>query len=175
MKYDTKVRLAETAADWSAQLANITSNKIGSVYMRRADNKLEFFIGRCVSNLFTQENRLLYDVSRGPFEFLQDYYSALVTIAKLDVEEVTLAHKSESFRFEEKDSRFKGTFLDQSVFFFLDDPYEKSDEELLKDRVEELELLATGTRSLQAALPELCAKAKSPREMVTMLAHGDLS
>ncbi|CAD6577688.1 MAG: hypothetical protein ASARMPRED_008370 [Alectoria sarmentosa] len=175
MEFGTKVRLAEMAADWSAQLANITSSKIGSVYMRRVDNELEFFIGRCVSNLFTQENRLLYDVSRGPFESLQDYYTALLTIAKLDVEEATLAYKAESFRFEEKDSRFKGTFLDQSVFFFLDDPYEKPDEELLKDRMVELELLATGIGSLQAALPELCAKAESPREMVTMLAHGDLS
>lgn len=175
MEYDTKVRLAETAADWSAQLASITSNKIGSIYMRHTDNEIEFFVGRCVSALFTQENRSLYDISRGPFESLQDYYSALLAIAKLDVEEVTLAYKSESFRFEEKDSRFKGTFLDQSVFFFLDDPYDKPDEELLKDRMEELELLATGISSLQAALLELCAKAESPREMVTMLSHGDLN
>lgn len=175
MNYDTKVRLAETAADWSAQLASIISNQIGSVYMRHTDRELEFFVGRCVSNLFTQENRLLYDVSRGPFQSLQDYYSALLAIAKLDVEEATLAYKSESFRFEEKDSRYKGTFLDQSVFFLLDDPYEKPDEELFKDRLEELQLLATGISSLRAALPELCAKAESPHEMTTMLAHGDLS
>ena len=175
MKYDSKVRLAETAAEWSAQLATFTSNKIGSIYMRHADNKLDFFVGRCVSNLFTQEKRSLCNVSRGPFESLQDYYSALLSIAKLDIEEVTLAYKYESFRFEEKDSRLKGTFLDQSPFFFLYDPYEKPDEELLKDREEELELLATKISSLEAALPELCAKAESPDEMVTMLAHGDLS
>lgn len=175
LKYDTKVRLAETAADWSAQLSSITSNKIGSIYMRYGDNELKFFVGRCVSALFTQENRLLYEVCRGPFESLQEYYSALLAITKLDVEEVTLAFKSEFFRFEEKDSKFKGTFLEQSAFFFLDDPYDKPDEELLKDRKEELELLATGISSLQAALPELCAKTQSPHEMVTMLAHGDLS
>lgn len=52
MKYDTKVRLAKTVARLSAQLASITSNKIGSIYMRHTDNELEFFVGRCVSNLF---------------------------------------------------------------------------------------------------------------------------
>lgn len=175
LEYETKVRLAETAADWSAQLSSVTSNKIGSIYMRYRENELEFFIGRCVGALFTQENRLLYNVCRGPFESLQDYYSAVLAITELDVEQVTLAFKSESFRFEEKDSRLKGTFLEQSAFFFLDDPYDKPDEELLEDRKEELELLATGISSLQAALPELCAKTQSPHEMVTMLAHGDLS
>ena len=45
----------------------------------------------------------------------------------------------------------------------------------MKERKEELELLATGISSLQAALPELCAKAESPHQMFTMLAHGDLS
>lgn len=124
---------------------------------------------------FTQENRLLYDVSRGPFESLQDYYSALLEIARLDIGRVTLEYESESFRFEDKDSRFKGTFLDQPVLFFLDDPHDKPDEELLKDRVAELELLATGISSFQAALPMLCAKVESPHEIVTMLAYDDLS
>ncbi|KAL9067120.1 MAG: hypothetical protein Q9161_007112 [Pseudevernia consocians] len=132
MKYDTKVRLAETAADWLAQLATITSNNIGSVDMRHTDKELKFFVGRCVSDLFTQENRLLYDVSRGPFKSLQDYYSALLELAKLGFEEVSLAYKSKSFRFEEKDSRFKGTFIDQSVSFLLNHPYEKPDEEFFE-------------------------------------------
>ena len=175
MKYDSKVRLAESAAEWSAQLATITSNKIGSIYMRYTHNRVDFLVGRCVSNLFTQEKRSLCNVLRGPFESLQDYYSALLSVAKLEINDVTLAYKSESFRFEENDSRLKGTFLNQSPFFFLDDPYEKPDEELLKDREEELELLATKISGLEAALPELCAKAENPDEMVTMLAHGDLS
>ena len=121
---------------------------------------------------FTQENQLSYDVSRGPFESLQDYYSALLEIARLDIGRVTLEYESEPFRF---DSRFKGTFLDQPVLFFLDDPYDKPDEELLKNRVAELKLLATGISSFQAALPMLCAKVESPHEILTMLAHDDLS
>lgn len=118
---------------------------------------------------FPLENRLSYDLSREPFKSLQDYYSALLAMAKFDVQNVTLAYNSESFRFEEEDSGFKGTFLDQSVLFLFDDSYEKSDEELFEDRIGELELLATGTSSLQAALPEFCAKAENPHEMVTML------
>lgn len=175
MDYDTKCSLAENAADWTAQLSKITSDKIGSIYMRYTENSLDFFVGRCVSNLLTQEDRLLFDVPRGPFESLQDHYAALLSIAKLDVDKTTVAYKSGTFQFEETSSKFKGTFLDQDVFFRLGEPYDKPDTELMRDRIEELNLLTTGLERLQEALPELCAKTESPRAMVTMLAHWDLS
>ena len=54
LHYDTKVRFIEKMAEYSAQLASITSNNIGSIYLRYTDNELEFFVGRCVNNLFTQ-------------------------------------------------------------------------------------------------------------------------
>lgn len=68
MSYSTKFRLAESAADWTAQLSKITSNKVGSIYMRFTEDSLDFFIGRCINNLLTQEDRLLYDVHHRPSE-----------------------------------------------------------------------------------------------------------
>lgn len=68
MSYSTKFRLAESAADWTAQLSKITSNKVGSIYMRFTEDSLDFFVGRCIKNLLTQEDRLSYDVPHRPFE-----------------------------------------------------------------------------------------------------------
>lgn len=173
--YDAKCRLAESAADWTAQLSKITSSKIGSTYMRFKEDCLEFFVGRCVNHLMTQENRLLYDVPRGPFESLWDYYAALLSIAKVDLGKTALAYLYGTFQFEETSSKFIGTFLDQDALFRIGEPYNKPDSELRKDRIDELGLLASGLEILQEALPDLCAKTESPRTMVTMLAHWNLS
>ena len=56
MEYDTKVRLTETVADWTAQLSNIIFDKIGSIYMRFEQENLLFFVGRSVNYLLTQKN-----------------------------------------------------------------------------------------------------------------------
>ncbi|KAK3174196.1 hypothetical protein OEA41_001440 [Lepraria neglecta] len=100
MEYDTKVRLTETVADWTAQLSNIIFDKIGSIYMRFEQENLLFFVGRSVNYLLTQENRLLFDAPRGPFVMLESYYAVLLTIAKRDVEAVTQADESDLFEFE---------------------------------------------------------------------------
>lgn len=175
MDYDTKCHLAESAADWTAQLSEISSSKIGSIYMRYTKDSLDFFVGRCVNNLLTQENRLLYDVPRGPFDCLQDYYAALLSIAELDVRETIRVYLSGTFQFEETSSTFKGTFFERDIFFILGESYDKPDSELMRDRFEELDLLARGLKRLQEVLPELCAKTEDPHTMVTMLAHEDLS
>ena len=175
MSYDAKRGLANTFGDWTAQLSRITSNKIGSIYMRFADHGLDFFVGRCVNNLLTQANRLSYDIPRGPFESLRDYYAAILAIAGFDVVETTLAYLSGTVQFEETSSGSIGTFLDQDIVFRLRNPYDKSDSELAEDRKDELDLLRSGLQGLQHALPELCAKTEISDEMVTMLAHLDLS
>ena len=175
MSYDAKCSLAKSVGDWTAQLSRITSGKIGSIYMRFTDDSLDFFVGRCVNNLLTQANRLLYDIPRGPFESLRDYYAAILAIAGFDVVETTLAYISGTDQFEETSSVVVGTFLDQDIFFRMRNPYDKSDSELNEDRKDELDLLRSGLGGLQHALPELCAKAETPDEMVTILAHWDLS
>ena len=90
---------------------------------------------------------------------LESYYAVLLKIAKNDVEAVTQAYESDSFEFEESKSRFRGTFLDQDVFFHLGEPYDKPDEELFEERKKELRLLANGIDMLHKALPVLCANA----------------
>lgn len=175
ISYNTKFRLAESVADWTAQLSKITSDKIGSICMRFTEDSLDFFVGRCVNNLLTQEDHLLYDVPCGPFESVRDYYAALLNIADFDVKKTALAYKSGTFQVEETSSEFKGTFLDQYIFFRISDPYEKPDTELMNDRIKELGSLASGLDRLQEALPEFCVKTESPHAMVTMLAHWDLA
>lgn len=56
-------------------------------------------------------------------------------------------------------------WLDQAVL----------NEKISRDETEELELLTTKISSTQAALPRFCGEAENLGEMVTILAHGDLS
>lgn len=81
LDYDSKLRLARTTASWSAQLASISSSKIGSIYMRYTATDLEFHVGRSVVSLLSQENRLTYEAFRGPFISIQEYYNAVLTVA----------------------------------------------------------------------------------------------
>lgn len=78
--------------------------------MRFTEDSLGFFVGRCVNNLMTQENRLLF-VPCGPFESLRNYYAALLSIAELDVRETSLAYMSGIFQFEETSSNSLERFL----------------------------------------------------------------
>ena len=58
----------------------------------------------------------------------------------------------------------------------MDDPYEKPDDELLKERMNELGQLSKGVKTLQEALPAFLGKSQgSLSDLVTMLAHEDIS
>lgn len=178
LDYDTKLELTKTVTSWTAHLSKITSNKIGNIYMRYTETDLEFYVGRSVDSLLSQENRLTYNIPRGPFKSLQEYYAAVLDAANQDVIHLTEAFDSCSFKFEPTPGRptFQGTFLDQSVFYYLKDYEERIDEDWKVEQRRELEMLLTGIKLLRAALPVICAKApESSGALFTYLAHDDLS
>ncbi|KAK4692588.1 hypothetical protein P7C71_g4646, partial [Lecanoromycetidae sp. Uapishka_2] len=179
LDYDSKLQLTKTITSWTTQLSKITAEKIGNIYMRYTETNLEFYVGRCVNYLLSQENRLTYDVFRGPFKSLEEYYAAVLDIADQDVTSVIHAFDTGVRFFEPTLDRpkFKGTFLDQSVFYYLEIEYEdKTDEDWKLEQTKELEKLSVGIKLLRAALPKLCAKAPaSSGASTTYLFHNDLS
>ena len=176
MDYDSKLRLADITADWTAQLAKISSNKIGSIYMRSTAKHLEFYLGRCVAPLLSQENRLKYNVFRGPFHSLQDFYHSVLEITTQDLEELTQAFKLGDFRFIPTSPELRGTFLDRDVFYYLDGHEDWTDAEWHEEQIKELETLDLAIRTMRQALPVISAKApETSRPLTTFLVHDDLS
>lgn len=178
LDYDAKLGLTKTIASWTAQLSAITADKIGNLYMRYTKTELEFYVGRSVTALLSQEARLTYEIFRGPFQSLQDYYAAVLDVAFLDVLDLTQAFETGSFRFEPNlgKPKFQGTFLDQGCFYYLTDYEDRTDADWKTEQRNELEILSGGIKQLRAALPNICAKApETSSTLTTILGHNDLS
>lgn len=80
------------------------------------------------------------------------------------------------FKFENPSTEFKGTFLDNSIFYYLDGHPDWSEEDWRVEQSKELGMLEEGIRTLQEALPALCAKGpETSRALSTFLSHDDLS
>ncbi len=82
--WDSKLRMTKKVAFWTSQLANITSHKIGSIFMRYLDSDLEFYVGRHVQGIFFNERNLWCEVPRGPFDDLKSYYRASFALQKYE-------------------------------------------------------------------------------------------
>lgn len=167
MDYDSKVSFTKLVAGWNTQLANIVSKKIGAIYMHYTATELHFYVGRCVNALFTQENRLSYDVYRGPFETPADFYASVLAITAQDVNDLRRKNRAGLLR----DARHR--FLDR--IWTITTPI---DDEEIKDwqekREEDLETLSTAIQTLQQRLPALC-KRLPVVESSNRLSHNDLS
>ena len=176
MDYDSKLRLTQITANWTTELAKISSSKIGSIYMRYTTEDLEFYVGRSVAYLVSQEDRLKYEAYRGPFDSLEHYYDSILALNSQDIKEVTQGFQSGLFQFESTSPDFRGTFLDQHRVYYLDGHGDWSDEEWRAEQTKELNMLSDANRALRKALPAICAKApETSHELRTFLAHDDMS
>ena len=176
MSYDSKLRLAEITADWTAQLAKLSSNKIGSIYMQYTASHLQFYVGRCVTPLLSQENRLEYQVFRGPFESLQRFYDSILGVTSQDLEALTQAFETGKFRFVPASPKLRGTFLDRDVFYYLDGHEDWTDAEWYEEQKKELESLDLAVKTMRQNLPAISAIApETSRPLSTFLIHDDLS
>lgn len=177
LDYDAKLQLTQTVASWTDQLSKISSNKVGGIYMRHTEKYLDFYVGRALEFLLSQENRLLYDAYRGPFESLEAFYDAVLNISAQDVEVLTIAFDIGAFKFEPPRKKYlKGTFLDRSIYYYLDGHEDWTDEQWREEQSKELKTLTEGIAALRQALPSLCAiLPETSRTLTTFLAHGDIS
>ena len=80
--YKTKLRLTKTMALWKSQLLRITSDKVGSVYMRWIGEHVDFYIGRSVYCFMSGERHFWYDVPRSPYGSLKEWLGAWLAFYK---------------------------------------------------------------------------------------------
>jgi len=176
MDYNSKLRVTKTLGEWTAQLARISWNKIGSIFMRYTTERLEFYVGRSVTSSLSQENRLKYEVYRGPFETLERFYASIIEATSRDIDNLARAFHSGSFRFESISPNLRGTFLDQHILYYLDGHPDWTEADWHAEQTKELAMLSHAINALKAALPDLCAKSpETSRELCTILAHNDMS
>ena len=69
-------KIALQIADWQDELSRITANQIGALYLRWRVTDLEFYIGR--SSDMGSDRAILYDICRGPFDSINDYYDSII-------------------------------------------------------------------------------------------------
>ncbi|MCJ1405905.1 hypothetical protein MMC11_009136 [Xylographa trunciseda] len=74
------IRITKKIADWQNELSNVKSNLIGGLFLRWTSTRLEFFIGRLVHSGFAENRRLCYDINRGPYYSIHDFYDATLEI-----------------------------------------------------------------------------------------------
>lgn len=167
MDYDSKVRFTNRVAEWNTQLANVVSKKIGAIYLRYTATDLQFYVGRCVDSLLTQENRLSYDVFRGPFETPADFFASVLAVTAQDVNDLRRKNRAGLMR----DARYQ--FLDR--MWTMKKPI---DDDEIKDwqekREKDLDVLSNTIETLQERLPALC-KLLLVTDSSSRLSHHDLS
>ncbi|KAL9041742.1 MAG: hypothetical protein Q9214_004003, partial [Letrouitia sp. 1 TL-2023] len=86
--YDVKIRTTKQIAEWATQLSQLTSDQIGGIFMRSTANETEFYIGRSIHWLFRYNNRLSYKFNRGPFSSLADFFEAVLSVARSEIDEI---------------------------------------------------------------------------------------
>ncbi|MCJ1247766.1 hypothetical protein MMC30_004981 [Trapelia coarctata] len=81
----TLADLTVQMADWQNELRSTTSTNIGGIYMRWGVEQLEFFVGPSVDLAFSRNRAFYYDIPRGPFESISDYYNARLMAAEQEL------------------------------------------------------------------------------------------
>lgn len=167
MDYDSKLRFTKLVANWNAQLANIVSKKIGAIYIHYTATELQFYVGRCVNSIFTQESRLSYDVYRGPFKTPADFYASVLAVTAQDVDNLRYKNRAGLMR----DARYQ--FLDR-IWTMRNRVDDDEINEWQEKREKDLEILSTAIEALQERLPALCERLPAV-DSSTRLSHHDLS
>ena len=76
----THMQITQQVANWQNELSRMTDTLIGGLYLRWTTTHLEFFIGRTVESSFYWNRRHTYDVPRGPFRCINEYYEAFLDV-----------------------------------------------------------------------------------------------
>ena len=171
-------RITNRIADWQDQLSRIGSNRIGGLFLRWTPTHLKFFIGPLVYGGFSKHRRLMYNIARGPFESLYDFYSALLQqhLAELQdpvVQAVALTSaeingdiKSDPCSLWRRALVAEALHDDDKENWLEEGPYHN----LWYEKIP----LASTIEAFKSALPHLCPLVKLEKSSC-MLQHGDIS
>ena len=186
LEYSTKKELAKTAANWVNQISKHKFDKIGSLYFRQTASQMQFYMGPTLQSRLYEGDRLLYDVPRGPFNSLCDYFDAVIesTERHMNDPKHLVRHKLEAAKHDESSPVSDDDSSDDS-----EHDVGRSEEDILiqadeRDRRNErrygvtkgdLDWLPEELRTYRDLLPRLCPLLPDSKLFTTMLMHPDIS
>lgn len=189
--WDSKLGMTKKVALWTSQLANITSNKIGSIFMRYLESNLEFYVGRSIQGIYFNERNLWCEVPRGPFGDLESYYRASLALQKYEnsqwESDATQPKAGKELEQMDNDKAFTdvGASSDelQTPFPLTEDTFfaqaDRDDAEFLSWKGRPPKYFRSVIERIaeyEAALPSLLDPAKhKPIDSITSLSHHDMS
>ena len=192
MEYDSQLCITKLAASWTKKLASIQSNKIGGIYMRSSGRFLEFCAGPSVHPTLIQDYRRLFDIDRGLYNTLQDWYSAVLDAADKElgvllenIRAITCKKDDElgldSFPFSYSSTHCcsQGASSAETIedpIFRLSRETDEENKEWRTFTIRSLLTYQAAVLSLQAAVLQLCERSpKTSGSLSTMLSHHDIS
>lgn len=96
MTLDSTHSITKRIADWVKQVSAIASDKIGGIYMRYTETQVEFYVGRCIIQRLYRDSRLTYNVHRGSFESVHDFYQTVLTLTEYETDDLVARLASQS-------------------------------------------------------------------------------
>ena len=171
---ETHIKITEQVATWQHELAQITNTAIGGLYLRWTTTHLEFYIGRTVNSFFYWNRRQLYNIPRGPFESINDFYHAFLSVMiqeMFDPVYLLLARNKLAPEQEEELERLKPH--KEAILSELDEEERKDIARHGPHYHWKATSLAT-IRALQTAIPTINPPT-SDDDTTTMLLHDDIS
>ena len=171
---ETHIKITEQVATWQHELAQITNTAIGGLYLRWTTTHLEFYIGRTVNSFFYWNRRQLYNIPRGPFESINDFYHAFLSVMiqeMFDPVYLLLARNKLAPEQEEELERLKPHR--EAILSELDEEERKDIARHGPHYHWKATSLAT-IRALQTAIPTINPPT-SDDDTTTMLLHDDIS
>lgn len=91
MSDPAKEKLAKQVAEYVDELSRLSFDKVGGLYIDWDSMEPDFQIGPMVDLPFLKNRRLSYDIHRGPFNSLEEYYASVIEFQLADVKDP--AHK----------------------------------------------------------------------------------
>ncbi len=85
MALEARVRVAQRVAEWVDELSRCRFGQLGSLYPSVKGNLGAFQVGRTISFDLYRGRGLQFDINHGPFDSAQQYYQAIISTRKADV------------------------------------------------------------------------------------------
>lgn len=188
MDFDTKQNVIRKLASWMAELSRSKFSKIGSIFMRYRQCRMEFYIGPTLHERLFEGDRLLHEVDRGPFRSVQALYDSILDTAEryfndlkdraghaleLPISKDSDVHEALSKPDLARDTHQRSSESEEAILARADaeDQENEGTNGFLKRT---LSRLPEKLRRYRTLLPKLCALLPASEPLTTMLMHPDI-
>ncbi|MCJ1300282.1 hypothetical protein MMC08_003078 [Hypocenomyce scalaris] len=178
MSYDAQVSLTKQLAQWFHQLSLHTFDEMGSIYMQFTKSEMTFYVGAMIDYNLFQGGRLAYNIHRGPFDCMEDYYDSILDAQQQEFNDIVYHASSRPCGVEANDEPDDVVVGEDKWRDKLEDDPDHKYFGRYGERIGfsefDLEHIPKAIKALRDNLPVLVIE-PYPDSFFTMLSHPDLS